>query len=118
MTGARDMSRVVTVVVCTRNRPSQIPTVVQSLLADRTGSMELIVIDQSDGAETQDALARFLGDPRLVYVRSTTRGKSRGLNEAFRMASGSIVVSTDDDCEASIGWVESMAGALESQPNA
>jgi GT2 family glycosyltransferase len=112
------MNRVVTVVVCTRNRPSQIPTAVASLLADPSGSIELIVIDQSDGADTQQALERFLGDPRFIYVRSATRGKSRGLNEAFGLASGSIVVSTDDDCEASLGWVDDMAQALASQPNA
>jgi GT2 family glycosyltransferase len=36
----------------------------------------------------------------------------------LRLASGAIVVCTDDDCEAGPGWVMEMARALEEQPAA
>jgi len=92
--------------------------VVRSLLRDHSESFELIVIDQSDGPATEQALEEFCGDSRFRYHRSRGRGKGAALNEGIRMAQGSIVVCTDDDCEAPVGWVSGMARALESQPTA
>jgi GT2 family glycosyltransferase len=90
---------------------------VKSLLAGESSPLELIVIDQSDGDESERAL-HALGDPRLRYHRSQVRGKGAGLNEALRLARGNILVGTDDDCAAPPGWVSGMARALSSQPSA
>jgi glycosyltransferase involved in cell wall biosynthesis len=79
--------------------------------------MELIVVDQSDGGETEAALAA-LADPRLHYYRSNRRGKGAALNEGIQASRGEIIVCTDDDCEAPPGWVVGMARALKSQPSA
>ncbi|HKO47522.1 MAG TPA: glycosyltransferase family 2 protein [Polyangiaceae bacterium] len=108
----------VTGIVCTKNRPIPIAHVVESLLRGESGPFELIVVDQSDGRETEDALERFKSDARFRYLRSKARGKGAALNEGIRMATGSIVVCTDDDCEAPPGWITGMARALESQPTA
>jgi len=108
----------VTGIVCTKNRPIPIAHVVDSLLRGESEEFELIVVDQSDGRETEEALERFKGDARFRYYRSKARGKGAALNEGIRLAAGSIVVCTDDDCEAPPGWVTGMARALESQPTA
>jgi glycosyltransferase involved in cell wall biosynthesis len=108
----------VSAVVCTRNRPAPVANVVRSLLASAEPELELIVVDQSDGPETQHALDEFCADARLRYYRSKARGKGAALNEGIRESSGTIVVCTDDDCEAPPGWVRQMADALESQPTA
>jgi glycosyltransferase involved in cell wall biosynthesis len=108
----------VSAVVCTRNRPEPVVRVVRSLLLTSDASIELIVIDQSDGPETERALTPFLADPRFRYVHSQARGKGAALNEGIRAAKGAIVVCTDDDCEAPPGWIVGMARALESQPTA
>ena len=105
-------------VICTRNRAEPTARCVQSLLAGETAPIELLVIDQSDGRETEQALQPFIDDPRLRYVRSAQRGKGKALNEALRLARGEILVCTDDDCQAPPGWISGMARALESQPNA
>jgi glycosyltransferase involved in cell wall biosynthesis len=108
----------VTCVVCTRNRAEPVARSVASLLAGETEPLELLVIDQSDGPEAERALEVFAGDSRLRYHRSSQRGKGKALNEALRLARGSIVVCTDDDCAAPPGWISGMARALESQPEA
>lgn len=80
--------------------------------------MELIVVDQSDGDDTERALEPFKSDGRFRYHRSQSRGKGAALNEGIRLATAVIVVCTDDDCEATPGWITGMARALESQPSA
>lgn len=108
----------VTALVCTRNRAAPAAHVVESLLRGSEETFELIVIDQSDGDETARALEPFRSDSRLRYVHSATRGKGAAMNEGIRLAETPIVVCTDDDCEATPGWVTGMAHALESQPTA
>jgi glycosyltransferase involved in cell wall biosynthesis len=104
--------------VCTRNRPESLLRTVRSLLRPDTEAFELIVIDQSDGPETAEAVGVFTADPRLRYVRSLAKGKGAALNEGLRLANGDVVVCTDDDCEAPAGWVSAMAGVMNSQPRA
>lgn len=108
----------ITALICTRNRPEPLAKAVRSLLAETASNFELLVIDQSDDSHTSDALADSLRDPRLRYHRSQTRGKGAALNEGFRIALGTIVVCTDDDCEAPPNWVSDMARTLEAHPTA
>ena len=103
--------------ICTRDRPHDIVRAVRSLLAS-PDAFELLVVDQSEGPETQEALAVLASDPRLRYVRSATRGKGAALNEGLRRARGDIVICTDDDCEAGPGWVGEMARVFEEEPTA
>src|SRR5690606_22368170 len=98
-TGRRMNPNLPSALICTRNRPEGIVRAVRSLLAG-SDEFELIVMDQSDGPETEQALAPLAGDRRLRYVRSQTRGKGAALNEGLRLAQGDVVVCTDDDCEA------------------
>lgn len=108
----------VSVLVCTRNRPESLLRTVRSVLADAAPDIELIVMDQSEGTESQQALAGLAGDPRLRYTRTRARGKGASLNEGLRLARGAVVACTDDDCVASPGWARGMATAMESQPKA
>src|SRR5450432_1464712 len=111
-------SDIVSAVVCTRNRAAAAARAVGSLLRAGDEPLVLFVVDQSDGTETKQALSGFTSDPRFRYHRSQGRGKGAALNEALRLASGAIVVCTDDDCEAPPGWIMGMARALESQSTA
>jgi glycosyltransferase involved in cell wall biosynthesis len=107
----------ISTLICTRNRATSVVRAARSLLAEPGGPLELIVIDQSDGHETEEAL-RALGDPRLRYVRTDTRGKGKALNQGLALARGDILVCTDDDCIAPPGWPVAMASALEAEPSA
>jgi glycosyltransferase involved in cell wall biosynthesis len=108
----------VSAIVCTRNRAAPVATVVGCLLAVPDEELELIVVDQSDNADTEHALERFKADPRFRYVRSVRRGKGAALNEGILLAQGTVIVCTDDDCQPPPGWATGMARALLSQPTA
>lgn len=104
--------------VCTKDRSRAVAHVVEALLADATEEFELIVIDQSEGSETERALDPWRSDARLIYRHSGTHGKGAGLNEGIQEARGQIVVCTDDDCQPPRRWVTNMANTLLSQPSA
>jgi GT2 family glycosyltransferase len=89
----------------------------RSVLAEPDSPLELIVVDQSDDHATEEAL-RSLGDARLRYVRTATRGKGKALNFGLALARGDILVCTDDDCIAPPGWPAAMARALDAEPAA
>jgi glycosyltransferase involved in cell wall biosynthesis len=90
----------------------------RALLDAGNREIEVLIVDQSDGPETEEALVELSSDPRLRYHRSATRGKGAALNEGLQMARGEVVVCTDDDCVAPPGWVPAMADVLASQPTA
>jgi GT2 family glycosyltransferase len=109
---------IVSALVCTRNRAGAVVASIASLLDAQGAEIEVLVIDQSDGPDSEEALRPLRSDPRLRYHRSATRGKGAALNEGLRLALGQVVVCTDDDCVAPPGWVGAMAAALEKQPTA
>jgi glycosyltransferase involved in cell wall biosynthesis len=108
----------VSVLVCTRNRPDSLLRTIRSILADGAPDFELIVMDQSEGQESQDALSELARDPRLRYTRTSARGKGASLNEGLRLARGAVVACTDDDCVAPSGWPRAMAAAMAAHPRA
>ncbi len=107
------------VVICTRNRPESIMDAVESVVAQSDVSFELIVVDQSHGPATRDLLAPLVADrPHVHYVHLERPGLSHAYNEGTRRAAGTIVAYTDDDCVAPPGWLESIARAFQESPDA
>ena len=104
------------VLICTRNRACAIVVAVRSVLADPSPSFELLVVDQSDGTDTAEALRSFAEDPRFRVIASESRGKGLALNEGLAAAKGDVVLCTDDDCEAQPGWISNMTSVLLRNP--
>jgi glycosyltransferase involved in cell wall biosynthesis len=105
----------VSVVVPTRNRPADALVCIKSILAAE-GVSELIVVDQSDGRATADALSA-LTDPRLCYVASTLRGATNGRNAGIESSHADVIAFTDDDCRVPADWVASLARIFASDPH-
>ncbi|MBV9852856.1 MAG: glycosyltransferase family 2 protein [Armatimonadetes bacterium] len=105
------------VVICTRNRGASVVPAARSVLATRHPSFELLVVDQSDDASTQEALAPLLSaggrDPLLRFFHLSRPGKSNALNVALRHARGRFLALTDDDCECDSEWLRHVERAFE-----
>lgn len=100
-----------TVAVPTRNRPDHALACVQALLAIE-GFESLIVVDQSDDAATRDAVAG-LGDARLSYLRTPTRGVTHARNIAIERCATAVVAFTDDDCRVTADWAKRLLTVFE-----
>lgn len=105
----------ISVLVCTRNRSEHIGDCIRSILQSPLRSMELLVIDQSDADDTA-AIVLANQDPRLRYLRTSTRGLSRARNIGIEASRAPIVLFTDDDCLAEPTWVERMLEQFAQDP--
>ena len=92
------------IVVPTRNRPVDAVECVRTILATG-GFHELVVVDQSDGAQTAEALGA-MPDERLRCIRSSLRGATNARNVGIGATSGDLLAFTDDDCRVAPNWAE------------
>lgn len=95
----------ISVVVSTRNRPSDAIECARSILANQGDDFDLLVVDQSDDHLTGDGLAELSKDPRFRYIRSDTRGLSRSRNVGIESTSAPVIAFTDDDCRVPADWI-------------
>ena len=89
----------ISVVVCTRNRPQSLLATLRSLTAMSYRPFEVVVVDNAPSSEaTREAvLAEYGGDPRVRYVREPRPGLSCARNRGIEEAAADIVAFTDDD---------------------
>jgi len=105
------------VVIPTRNRGARVVATLDSIFAHGSGELEVVVVDQSDGRETEAAVERFTGRPDFHYVRSDTRGSSAGRNVGGAIVSRELIAFTDDDCLVASDWLKHIANAFERDPS-
>ncbi|MBC7808067.1 MAG: glycosyltransferase family 2 protein [Akkermansiaceae bacterium] len=108
----------VTVLLCTAERGDSLVPTVTSILSATGNSRcdELLVIDQSADGRTEKAIAPFLDDPRLRFIRSATKGKGISLNFGVEWAKNEIIAITDDDVEVFPDWLDGHLEAFETHP--
>jgi GT2 family glycosyltransferase len=99
----------ISVLIATCNRAALLEKCIASLLVNTRPAHEIIIVDQSDGGETE-SLVRGLdsAETRLHYRHVERRGKSRALNEAVKISSGELLALTDDDVEVPERWLETI----------
>ncbi len=100
------MSKEVSVVIVTRNRPVLAIQAVASILACDHENFEVVVVDQGD------VPLELSADPRLRLLRSEP-GLCRGRNQGISSARFDRIGCTDDDCVAPRDWVTRIAEVLE-----
>jgi len=96
----------ISVVICTRNRPQQIETCIQSLLQSSDKNFELIVVDNNpDNDLTEKVVAKYAG---VRYILEPRKGLDIARNTGAKAASCSIVAYTDDDVVIDKDWVRNI----------
>lgn len=100
----------VSLVICTRDRPDLVHDTVLSVLAGDTLPAELIIIDQSRAPNSDlSALRSDHCDIRYVHVRST--GLATARNTGIEAARHALIVFLDDDMRVEADWLRAMIRA-------
>jgi glycosyltransferase involved in cell wall biosynthesis len=99
----------VAVVVCTRDRPEQLASCLESVLALRTQPDELVVIDNAPSDERSRSVCARLG---VRYVQEPLPGQSRARNRGIVETSSDLVAFTDDDCDAHPCWLDDLGSSF------
>jgi GT2 family glycosyltransferase len=104
------------VVIPTIGRADQLARTLTSLAACREPADEIVVVDQSDGAEVADLVRRF-ASAAARRVPCPGRGIGLALNTGLRAASSEHVAVTHDDCTVGEDWTAVVREQLRKRPD-
>jgi GT2 family glycosyltransferase len=105
---------VISVVVCTRDRPDDVERAVNAVLGSDGPAFELVVVDQSRDAGTRRRVERLAdADSRVRVIRDAGTGASRARNLGIEATRGEVIVFTDDDCEPEPGWLSAIIAPFD-----
>jgi glycosyltransferase involved in cell wall biosynthesis len=107
----------VTVVICTRDRGDSITATLTSIWRCSDLPDEIVIVDQSEGSETREALAELEPSPvPLRYIADDTVGLSAARNTGIRAATGDVLIFVDDDCVVDASWIDANRRVFEDHP--
>lgn len=108
----------VSIVISTRDRPTQLLRCLQAVLQVRYPCFEVIIIDNAPATPATAELFRehFLNDQRVQYVLEPIAGLSVARNRGLYETQHEIVVFIDDDVIVDQYWLAAMVQPLHTQP--
>ena len=107
----RSATPLVTVAVCTRDRPDDLARCLDALCRLDYPNLDLLVVDN---ASATDATAATVGRyPGIRYVREPRAGLDWARNRAILESRGDILAFTDDDVVVDPGWVTALVAVFD-----
>ena len=97
----------ISVLVATKDRPNDIKRCLTSILQNTFHAYEVIIIDQSHTHKTRKVIHTFKHST-VRYISCLKGGKSYALNVGIKLARGTILAFTDDDCLVDKSWLKSI----------
>jgi glycosyltransferase involved in cell wall biosynthesis len=113
--GEADNQPVISLMVATINRVSELDRLLASLDSQTYRDFEVIIIDQNPDERVTPVLRRH-GGLTMRHLQ-WERGISRARNAGLRVATGEIICFPDDDCWYPASLLESVSGWLERNPD-
>jgi glycosyltransferase involved in cell wall biosynthesis len=107
---------VVSVVMSVFNGERFVHEAVSSILAQRIGALELVVIDDGSNDRTPEILEAIV-DSRLRFVRRSHAGLSAALNTGIALARAPLIARMDADDVADPRRLERQVAYLEAHPD-
>jgi glycosyltransferase involved in cell wall biosynthesis len=116
--GLCENAPLISVVVCTRDRPKVLKNCLDSLLGQEYPNYEVIVVDNAPATdETANLIQRDYGtSSRVRCVREPRPGLSFARNRGLGLANGEITAFTDDDVIADRWWLTELATGFARSP--
>lgn len=109
----------VSIVVCTKDRPQSLVVVLRGLTTLRYEPYEIVVVDNapSSQATKQAVLHEFGTDSRVRYVHEPRRGLASARNRGVAEAVADIVAFTDDDVLIDPWWLQGIVRGFRAAPD-
>ena len=107
------------IVICTRNRASQLQGALDSLLAMKTTRRwEAILVDNASTDNTAAVIRQAAdGERRIRYVREERIGLGAARDRGWREARSALIALTDDDCYVAEDFVDAVVDAFKGRPD-
>ncbi|MDZ7959633.1 MAG: glycosyltransferase [Aulosira sp. DedQUE10] len=99
----------ISVIVCTRDRTTQLERCLQSLLSLNYPNYEIIVVDN---APSNDETAKLVARLPVRYVREDRPGLDWARNRGITEARYDILAFTDDDVQVDNFWLQAITNAF------
>jgi glycosyltransferase involved in cell wall biosynthesis len=101
----------ISIVIPTFNGARRIGRTLQAIRSQSfRGEVETIVVDDGSRDATAQVVGAFAG---VKLLSQPNRGPAAARNHGARVASGDILLFTDDDCVPQPDWIERMLGPFE-----
>lgn len=105
-------------VICTRNRAKALRLCLQAYAEIKSSQpWELVVIDNNSTDDTCEVIENaqsFL--PNLIISKCIEIGLGAARDQGWRLAKGSIIAFTDDDCYPAVDFVDTHCNAYKDHP--
>ncbi len=109
----------VTIAVCTRNRAWRLDQLLQSfcrLVIPGGIAWEILVIDNGSEDSTSTVVGKYLKRLPLRAIVERQAGISHARNRALIVATGDLLIFTDDDCTVEVNWLAAYLRASNRYP--
>lgn len=106
----------ISVILCTRDRPVPLPRAIDSVLSQRYEHWELVIVDDGDTDAVAETLAP-IDDERIVVADGPRHGLGAARNAGLDRAEGEIVCYLDDDNVMHPGWLHAIADVFSRRPD-
>lgn len=98
------------VVVCTYNRSNLLKQVMNTLISQTisTDEYELIIVDNNSTDNTKEVCYDIISnnpDIAIRYIVEKKQGISNARNRGWKVATGTFIAYTDDDCKIPNNWL-------------
>ena len=108
---SRRDGKLVSVVIPTFNHAGILTGCLEALLSQDfpLSDFEIIVVDDGSGDDTRDQVLKYAGStPPVHYAYQKNAGPATARNHGAKLATGEVVLFTDDDCVPAGNWISEM----------
>jgi glycosyltransferase involved in cell wall biosynthesis len=117
----QSLSPLLSVVIPTYNRMRLLSLCLSQLLSQQKHPYEcyeIIVVDDGSTDGTPDHLSQLTASqPAISYIQQANAGHAVARRTGFLKARGEIVVSLDDDCIPTTGWINEIIQVFKQHPD-
>jgi glycosyltransferase involved in cell wall biosynthesis len=90
-------SNCISILIATYNREHNLRSCILSILRNSFTNYEILILDQSNNNLSKQCIAA-LHNQKIRYIKFSSKGKSKALNQGILSAKGNILYFIDDDC--------------------